>query len=202
MVLALINMAFAQETPAAAHNQWRVVADHFRPNLPKLAVMLDDAESDVLAFMDFPRAHRKQIASTNPLERLNAEIKRRTGRRRHLPERRGHLTPCRRAIARAERRVAVAAPLSLTRRTRSDQRQPKSSSLSHRYRLRTNPRRESVIHHSAGHDLRLRVLAPACKENNLTRGAHLRARYCSAGGGESQFRNSGPAELGLDPRFK
>jgi len=39
---------------------------------------LDDAEHDVLAFMDFPKAHRKQIASTNPLERLNAEIKRRT----------------------------------------------------------------------------------------------------------------------------
>jgi len=40
--------------------------------------MLDDSEHEVLAFMSFPRAHRKQIASTNPLERLNAEIKRRT----------------------------------------------------------------------------------------------------------------------------
>lgn len=40
--------------------------------------MMEDAENDVLAFMDFPKAHRKQIASTNPLERLNAEIKRRT----------------------------------------------------------------------------------------------------------------------------
>ncbi len=39
---------------------------------------MEDAENDVLAFMDFPKAHRKQIASTNPLERLNAEIKRRT----------------------------------------------------------------------------------------------------------------------------
>jgi putative transposase len=53
-------------------------ADHFRTNMPKLAAMLDDAEGEVLAFMDFPRAHRKQIASTNPLERLNAEVKRRT----------------------------------------------------------------------------------------------------------------------------
>jgi putative transposase len=78
MVLALINTAFAQETADAAHEQWRVVADHFREKLPKLAAMLDDAENEVLAFMDFPRAHRKQIASTNPLERLNAEIKRRT----------------------------------------------------------------------------------------------------------------------------
>jgi len=54
------------------------VADHFRPEVPKLAALLDEAENDVLAFMDFPRAHRKQIASTNPIERLNAEIKRRT----------------------------------------------------------------------------------------------------------------------------
>ena len=78
MVLALINTAFAQETTEAAHEQWRVVADHFRPKLPKLATLLDEAENDVLAFTDFPRAHRTQIASTNPLERLNAEIKRRT----------------------------------------------------------------------------------------------------------------------------
>ena len=78
MVLALINTAMAQETTDAAHEQWHVVADHFRTKLPKLAAMLDEAENDVLAFMDFPRAHRKQIASTNQLERLNAEIKRRT----------------------------------------------------------------------------------------------------------------------------
>ena len=78
MVVALINTAFAQETSEAAHTQWRVVADHFRTNYPKPAAFLDEAESDVLAFTDFPRAHRKQIASTNPLERLNAEIKRRT----------------------------------------------------------------------------------------------------------------------------
>lgn len=45
---------------------------------PKLAVLMDDAESDVLAFMSFPKSHRVQIHSTNPLERLNAEIKRRT----------------------------------------------------------------------------------------------------------------------------
>jgi putative transposase len=78
MILALINTALAQETPQGAHEQWRVVADHFREKLPKLAAMLDESENEVLAFMDFPRAHRKQIASTNPLERLNAEVKRRT----------------------------------------------------------------------------------------------------------------------------
>lgn len=78
MVLALINTVFAQETADAAHAQWRIVADQLREKFPKLSAMLDDAENDVLAFMDFPKAHRKQIASTNPLERINAEIKRRT----------------------------------------------------------------------------------------------------------------------------
>jgi len=78
MVLALINTVFAQETAEAASAQWRIVADQLREKFPKLAAMFDEAEADVLAFMQFPKAHRKQIASTNPLERLNAEIKRRT----------------------------------------------------------------------------------------------------------------------------
>jgi putative transposase len=78
MVLALINTIFAQETPDAARDQWRAVADQLRARFPKLAEMMDEAEPDVLAFMSFPKAHRTQIHSTNPLERLNAEIKRRT----------------------------------------------------------------------------------------------------------------------------
>ena len=78
MVLAMINTVFAQETLEAAIAQWRVVADQLRPKFPKLAAMLDKSEADVLAFMSFPKAHHKQIHSTNPLERLNAEIKRRT----------------------------------------------------------------------------------------------------------------------------
>jgi putative transposase len=78
MVLAMINTVFAQETLDAAIAQWRVVADQLRSKLPKLAAMLDKSEADVLAFMSFPKAHHKQIHSTNPLERLNAEIKRRT----------------------------------------------------------------------------------------------------------------------------
>ena len=78
MVLALINTVFAQDNQQEAIKQWRAVADQLRGNFPKLAVLMDDAESDVLAFMTFPKAHRVQIHSTNPLERLNAEIKRRT----------------------------------------------------------------------------------------------------------------------------
>lgn len=78
MVLALINTVFAQETQEAAVEQWRAVADQLREKFPKLAELMDEAEMDVLAFMGFPKAHRMQIHSTNPLERLNAEIKRRT----------------------------------------------------------------------------------------------------------------------------
>ena len=76
MVLAMVNTVFAQETLDAAIAQWRVVADQLRDKFPRLAAMLDSSEPDVLAFMSFPKAHHKQIHSTNPLERLNAEVKR------------------------------------------------------------------------------------------------------------------------------
>jgi Transposase, Mutator family len=49
-----------------------------RPKLPKLASFLDEAEADVLAYMTFPPQHRVQLHCTNPLERVNGEIKRRT----------------------------------------------------------------------------------------------------------------------------
>lgn len=78
MVLALINTVFAQDSAETASAQWRTVADQLRGKFPKLADMMDEAEPDVLAFKGFPKAHWAQIASTNPLERLNAEIKRRT----------------------------------------------------------------------------------------------------------------------------
>src|SRR5262245_56560404 len=78
VVSAFIATAFAQDNAKAAHAQWRQVADQLRPKLPKLAALLDDAEHDVLAYMDFPQAHRTKLHSTNPLERLNGEVKRRT----------------------------------------------------------------------------------------------------------------------------
>src|SRR5918997_1906853 len=53
-------------------------ADQIRPKVPKLAAILDDAEPDVLAYMTFPKEHRAKLHSTNPIERLNGEIKRRT----------------------------------------------------------------------------------------------------------------------------
>lgn len=78
VVSAFIATAFAQETPEAARQQWRAVADQIRPKLPKLATLMDDAEPDVLAYMTFPKEHRAKLHSTNPIERLNGEIKRRT----------------------------------------------------------------------------------------------------------------------------
>jgi len=77
VVSAFIATAFAQGSPDAAGKQWRHVADQLRAKLPKLAVLLDEAEVDVLAFMTFPKEHWDKISSTNPIERLNGEIKRR-----------------------------------------------------------------------------------------------------------------------------
>ena len=78
VVSAFIGTAFAQDTAEAARTQWRAVADQIRPKLPKLATLMDQAEPDVLAYMSFPKEHRTKLHSTNPIERLNGEIKRRT----------------------------------------------------------------------------------------------------------------------------
>jgi len=78
VVAAFIATAFAQEDAEMARAQWRQVADQLRPKVAKLAILMDQAEADVLAFMTFPKDHRPKIHSTNPLERLNGEIKRRT----------------------------------------------------------------------------------------------------------------------------
>jgi putative transposase len=78
VVAAFIGTAFVQDDADAARAQWRQVADQLRPKVPKLAALMDDSETDVLAFMSFPKDHRLKIHSTNPLERLNGEIKRRT----------------------------------------------------------------------------------------------------------------------------
>ena len=52
--------------------------EQLRPKVPKLAVLMDEAEHDVLAYMTFPKEHRQKLHSTNPIERLHAEVKRRT----------------------------------------------------------------------------------------------------------------------------
>ena len=77
MVAAAIRQAFLQPDAEAAHQTWRHVADQLRPRWPKLAALMDDSEHDVLAYMAFPAQHRTKLHSTNPLERLNKEVKRR-----------------------------------------------------------------------------------------------------------------------------
>jgi len=78
VVSAFIGTAFAQDDAEAARTQWRQVADQLRPRVSKLAALMDEAENDVLAYMSFPVPHRTKLHSTNPIERLNGEIKRRT----------------------------------------------------------------------------------------------------------------------------
>ena len=78
MVAATVRTVFAQPDAPSAREQWRAVADRLRPRFPKAAALMDEAEADVLAYLDFPQAHWRQIWSNNPLERLNKEVKRRT----------------------------------------------------------------------------------------------------------------------------
>jgi putative transposase len=78
MVAATIRTVFSQPDVASAREQWRRVADSFRERFERLARLMDEAETDVLAYLAFPQAHWRQIWSNNPLERLNKEIKRRT----------------------------------------------------------------------------------------------------------------------------
>ncbi len=79
MVASAVRMIFEQPDEASARAQARQVIDSLRPRFSAVADLLADAEPDLLAHMAFPESHRRQIRSTNPLERLNKEIKRRTG---------------------------------------------------------------------------------------------------------------------------
>ncbi len=78
VVSAFVATAFAQNDAGAASAQWRLVADQLRTKAPRLAALMDDAEHDVFAYMTFPKEHRSKLHSTNPIERLQAEVKRRT----------------------------------------------------------------------------------------------------------------------------
>jgi transposase-like protein len=77
VVAAAIRQAFNQPDQKGAVEVWRHVADQLRPRWPKLATLMDESEADVLAYMAFPAQHRSKLHSTNPLERLNKEVKRR-----------------------------------------------------------------------------------------------------------------------------
>ena len=78
LVAASIRTVFAQPDATTTREQWRRVADGFRERFPRLTALLDDAEDEVLAYLSVPRTHWRQVWSTNPLERLNKEVKRRS----------------------------------------------------------------------------------------------------------------------------
>jgi hypothetical protein len=69
VVSAFIGTAFAQDDAEAARPQWRQVADQLRPRVKKLAELMDEAESDVLAYMSFPPAHRPKLHSTDEIDK-------------------------------------------------------------------------------------------------------------------------------------
>ena len=78
MVAAVIRTIFAQPDAKHIHAQFDEVTKMLERTHPKVAKMLHDARADILAFCGFPPKHWRQIWSTNPIERLNKEIKRRT----------------------------------------------------------------------------------------------------------------------------
>ncbi len=77
MAAAALRQAFIQPDRTNASQTLRHVADQLRAKWPKLGTFIDDSETDVLAHMDLPVQHRTKIHSTNPIERLNKEVKRR-----------------------------------------------------------------------------------------------------------------------------
>jgi len=78
MVAAVFRTIFAQPDPAAVNQAWEEVRDQLATSFPKVGPLMDEAKAEVLAFTGFPKAHWRKIWSTNPLERLNKEIKRRS----------------------------------------------------------------------------------------------------------------------------
>lgn len=78
MVASAIRLVFEQPDAVAARTQLDGVIDGLRARFPAVADLITEAEPDLLAHFAFPESHRRQIRSTNPLERLNKEIKRRT----------------------------------------------------------------------------------------------------------------------------
>jgi transposase-like protein len=78
MVAATVRSIFEQADVGAAKRQLRQVIASLEGRFPKVVAILEEAEEDIFAYYHFPAEHRRQIASTNPLERLNKELKRRS----------------------------------------------------------------------------------------------------------------------------
>lgn len=78
MVATALRQVFVQANRQEAHVIWQTTVNSFEKNWPRLARFMENSESDVLAYMDFPQNHWSKVYSTNPLERLNKEVKRRS----------------------------------------------------------------------------------------------------------------------------
>lgn len=87
MVAAVFRTIFAQPDPKAVAATWVEVRDQLAGRFPKIGTLMDAAKAEVLAFTAFPRPHWPKIWSTNPLERVNKEIKRRARYWRHRRDR-------------------------------------------------------------------------------------------------------------------
>lgn len=78
VVRAALQQVFVQADAKAAHATWKAVAGQLEASFPAVTAQMDEAEADVLAYFGFPKTHRVKLHSTNTLERLNKEVKRRS----------------------------------------------------------------------------------------------------------------------------
>jgi hypothetical protein len=78
LLAALIRPIFNADSLAQARDRLSEAVAHLEGRLSKVAAMLEDAEADILAFYAFPASHWRKLRSTNPLERFNREVARRT----------------------------------------------------------------------------------------------------------------------------
>ena len=157
MALAAIRTVFAQPDAEHVCEQFDVIAAMLGRQLPKVERLMTDAKDDLLAFTGFPPAHWKKIWSTNPLERLNKEVKRTHRRRRGLPQPSGPAPPRRRRPDRVPRRVAsLRPPLPLRRldgATQHPHQRGGGHTRAHDGMISTpTPHGDQQLHHSAGRD--------------------------------------------------
>ena len=164
MVAAAIRTIFAQPDADHVRDQLDVIAAMLGRQFPKVEAMLRDAADDLLAFTAFPVAHWKKIWSTNPLERLNKEIKRRTDVVGVFPNPARAAPPRRLRPGRGPRRMAGRrTPLPLRRlhgphrRCRGQRLHPRnrrggSHRRTHRVIVRPDPRSRTrrQLHHAEG----------------------------------------------------
>ena len=136
VVVAAIRQAFDQPDRKHAGETWQRVADQLSPRWPKLADLMDASEHDVLAYMAFPRQHRTKLHSTNPIERLDKEVKRLRRRRGDLPQRGIYHASDRRSAVRVKRRMADIKPIHDGRGIRADRQKGDRSQSQHNHESR------------------------------------------------------------------